>query len=88
MWMESYTLHVVFWVWLFSLSTQVHPHAMYQNFIPFFWFKNFFLILFLAVLGLHCYVGFPLVVVSSGYSLVGLHGFLIGMASLVAEHGL
>ena len=36
-------------------------------------------LLFLAVLGLHCYVG---------YSLVMLHGLLIAVASLVVEHGL
>lgn len=33
--MESYALHVVFWVWLISLSARVHQHAMYQKFIPF-----------------------------------------------------
>lgn len=87
MWMESYALHVVFWVWLIPLSTRVHPHAMYQKFIPFFWFKNFFN-LRLAVLGLPCGVGFPLAVVSRGHALVPLHGLLTGTAALVAEHGL
>ena len=86
MWMESYTLHVVLWVWLISLSTQVHPHPMCQKFIPFFGL-NFLKNLFLAVLDLHCYAGFSLVVESRGYSLVALHGFLIGTACLVAEPG-
>ena len=44
--------------------------------------------LFLAVLGLCCCVGFSLVVVSGGYSLFVVHGLLIVVASLVAEHGL
>ena len=35
--------------------------------------------LFLVVLGLHCYEGFPLVLV---------HGLLITVASLVSEHSL
>ena len=50
----------------------------------------FFRILFiyLAVLGLPCSVGFSLVVVSGGYSLVVVHGLLIVVASLVAGHGL
>jgi len=42
----------------------------------------------LAVLGLHCCAGFPLVVVSRGYSLVAELGLLIAVASLVAGHGL
>ena len=44
--------------------------------------------LFLAVLGLRCYAGFPLVVGSRGYSLVAVLRFLIVVASLVGEHGL
>ena len=44
--------------------------------------------LFMAVLGLRCCVGFSLVVVSGGYSLFVVHGLLIVVASLVAEHGL
>ena len=44
-------------------------------------------LLFLAVLGLGCCVGFSLVAVSRGYSLVE-HGLLIVVASLVAEHRL
>ena len=41
--------------------------------------------LFLAMLGLHCSSGFSLVAESSGYSLVGVHGLLIVVASLVAR---
>ena len=47
----------------------------------------FFRILFiyLAVLGLPCSVGFSLVVVSGGYSLVEAQGLLIVVSSLLAE---
>ena len=40
------------------------------------------------MLGLHCCVGFSLVVVSKGYSVVVVHGLLIAVVSLVVEHGL
>ena len=43
--------------------------------------KIIFTYLFLAVLGLHCYTSFSLVVARRGYSLVAEHGLLI------AEHG-
>ena len=49
-------------------------------------FKTFFI--FLAVLGLCCCTGFSLVVVSGGCSLVAVHGLLIVVTSLVAEHRL
>ena len=39
----------------------------------------------MAVLGLCCCVGFTLVVVSWGYSLVGVRKLLIAVAFLVAE---
>ena len=51
--------------------------------------KQFFkliICLFLAVLGLHCYVGFSLVAVSGGYTPVAVYGLLIVVASLLAEH--
>ena len=41
----------------------------------------------LAVLGLHCCVGFSLVVASRGCSLIAVCGLLIAVVSLVAEHG-
>ena len=41
-----------------------------------------------AVLGLHCYVGFSLVVASRGCSLVAVLRLLTEVASLVEEHGL
>ena len=44
--------------------------------------------LFLAVLGLRCFLGFSLVVVSEGHSLVVGHSLLIAVAFLVAERGL
>ena len=43
---------------------------------------------FLAVLGLCCCMGFPLIVASRGYSPVTVNGLLIEVASLVAEQGL
>ena len=47
---------------------------------------NFICLLFLFVLGLCCCMDFSLVVVSGGFFLVALHGLLIVVASLVAEH--
>ena len=44
--------------------------------------------LFLAVLDLPGCVGFSLVVASGGCSLLGVHGLLIAVASLVASHRL
>ena len=50
-------------------------------------FKKMILsIYFLVVLG--CCAGFSLVVANGGNSLVVVHGLLIVVASLVAEHGL
>ena len=51
-----------------------------------FTFKKYLFIL--AVLGLHCCVGFSSVAVSRGCSLVAVCGFLIVVASLVAKYGL
>ena len=45
-------------------------------------------IYFLAVLGLHCCIGFSLVAASRGYSLTVLHRLLTAVTSRVAEHGL
>lgn len=47
-----------------------------------------FCFVFLAVLGLGCSVGLPLVGESGGYSLVAALRLLILVASLIAEHGL
>ena len=44
-----------------------------------------FIYLLLAVLALCCYIGFSLVVVSGGYSLVTVCGLPTGVVSLVAE---
>ena len=44
--------------------------------------------LFLAVLGLPCCAGFPLVAASGGYCLVAVGGLLIAVASLAVEPGL
>ena len=40
----------------------------------------------MVALGLHCWVGFSLVLVSLGYSVVVAYKLLIAAASLVAEH--
>ena len=45
-------------------------------------------IYFLAVLGLHCYEGFSLLMVSGGYSLAAMLGLVTVVATLVAEHRL
>ena len=42
----------------------------------------------MAVLGLHCCLGFSLVLVNKGYSLFVVCGLLIAEASLVMEHRL
>ena len=49
-------------------------------------FKIFYLLLFLAALGLH--LGLSLVAASQGYSLAVVCWLLIVVASLVVQHGL
>ena len=44
--------------------------------------------LFMAVLGLFCYLDFSLVVASRAYFLVAIRGLLTAVTSLVAEQGL
>ena len=51
-------------------------------------FFLFYSFLFLALLGLRCYMGFSLVAKSGGYSLVAVRGILLAVASLAAEHRL
>ena len=46
------------------------------------------LIIYLATLGLHCYVQAFSSAESKGYSLVAVHRLLMVGASLVEEHGL
>jgi len=46
----------------------------------------FIIYLVLATLDLHCHMGFSLVAVSRGYSLVGVHRILFAVTSLVREH--
>ena len=58
----------------------------YKIYFPF--LKSKFVCLFLVVLGLCCYAGFSLVAASGGYFLVAVHGHLIVVSSLDAEHGL
>ena len=49
------------------------------------YFLNCIYLLFLAVRGLHCCVGFSLVVESGGYSLAAVRGLLTAVVSLVVE---
>ena len=64
-----------------QVKTFIESLLCVNNFI--FIFKNFSL--FLTVLGLRCCVGFSVVGVSRGYSLVGVCRLLIAVASLVVE---
>ena len=47
-----------------------------------------FIYLFLAAFSLHCCMQLSLVVASGGLLFVAVHGLLIAVAFLVAEHGL
>ena len=60
---------------------------MLQALKAIFFLKSNFLSFFLAVLGLRCCVGFSLVVVSGGYSVVVVRG-LLSVASFALKHGL
>ena len=75
--MHLYTVLVFFFLAYFSLYNQLQ-----------FTFSSSQFCLFLAMLDLCCCEGFSLVVVSRGYSLFVVHGLLIAVASLVAEHGI
>ena len=48
----------------------------------------FIYLFILTVLGLRCCLGFSLVVAIRGYSVVGVLGLVIAVASFVVEHGL
>lgn len=52
-------------------------------------YSSFFILfyLFVALLGLCCFMGFSLVAVSRGYSLAVVQGFLIAVASLLRSTG-
>ena len=67
-------------------KTMVQADAMLEMRIIF--FLNNFISLFLSVPSLCCFLGFSVVVASGDYSLVAMLGLLIGVASLVAKHGL
>ena len=47
-----------------------------------------FIYLYLAVWGLCCFMGYPLVAMSGGYSPVAVHELLVVVASLIVEHRL
>ena len=82
---------------LFSALYNFYPLLLY-NFYPFtlsfffiffslisFFFFNNFLYLFMAVLGLHCCLGFSLVAASRGYSLVAVCGVLLQWLLLMSS---
>ena len=73
---------------LFPLDVQLEVELL-DHMVVLFKFFNDFIYLFLAVLGLHCYSGFSLVVESGSrsYCPVAVQGLLTAVASLV-EHGL
>ena len=66
--------------WIFAIYNNKQEPGWYFLII-------LFIYLYLAVLGLCCYMGFSLAVESGDYFLV-LCRLLIGVASLFAEHGL
>ena len=71
-----------------SLSNELHCHQnALKTKLTILLFEKKKKNLVLAVLDLHCCVGFSLVAVSRGYSLLQRAGFLFALASLV-EHRL
>ena len=71
-----------------SPSLLFTPSSVFFIYFIFTSLKNDFIYLFLFVLGLHCFIGFSLVVVSEGCSLDALYELLIAVASLPAERRL
>ena len=72
-----------------KLLSLIRPHLFTFAFILF--FKNFFVFfiyLFMAALGLHCCAWAFSSCGERGLLFVAVHGLLIAVASLVAEHGL
>ena len=63
-------------------------HSGMKHLQYFILFKNNFLCLYLAVLGLCCSVDFSTVAANRGYSLVSVCGLLIAVPSFAVEHGL
>ena len=74
---------------LFFISVLLQQLSYCVSFL-FFFFNNVInqFLLFLAVLCLHCCVGFSLLATSRGSSLVVVHGLLIAVASLIVKYGL
>ena len=63
-------------------------HSSTKHLQYFILFKNNFLCLVLAVLGLRCSGGFSTVAANRGYSLVSVCGLLVAAAFFAVEHGL
>ena len=72
----------------FVYSYPVFPTLFVYLFLLFSFWKNNFMYLFLAVLGLCYYMGFSLVVGNGDYSLTTVYELLIMVASPIAEHRL
>ena len=66
----------------FSQHNSLTPGSLLQIFLGIILFIH----LFMAVLGLHCCVGFSLVAARRNYSLVSVSRLLTAVASLVVEH--
>ena len=66
--------------------TQSHSSFFFLNNLDIYFFSIYFL--FLAVLGLRCCVQASSSCVERGLLFIVVHGLLIVVASLVAEHGL
>ena len=69
-------------------QNQVHTLFSLFFFLRIFPLLEFMYLLFLSVLGLHCCMGFSLVVVNGGYCLIAVRRLLIVVTSLVAVRGL
>ena len=69
-------------------QNQVHTLFSLFFFLRIFPLLEFVYLLFLYVLGLHSCMGFSLVVVNGGHSLIAMCRLIIVVTSLVAERGL
>ena len=72
-----------------SVYKRFHRNALFSDiWEAYSFFFLMFIYLYLAVLGLCFFMGYPLVAMSGGYSPVAVHELLIVVASLVVEHRL
>ena len=71
-----------------SLPSRGNQYPKFGIYYSHTFFKNLFIYLLLAVLGLRCCAGAFSSCGERGPLFVAVHGLLIAVASLVAEHGL